>query len=536
MFLVFLSYRRADTGRIAARIHEDLERQFGRDSIFMDVEEIPGGKPWREQIDDALEDCHALVVLIGTRWLEGRRLDDPDDLVRWEIEQALGRDIPVLPLLVGNARMPAEDELPKALSVLVKQQGLPVGSGQTFADTMARVVEDLRRLIGTKTSPRLLLHDELLKLQALIDEPVGDLVFTVSSERGTHPERLGFRLILPGRGSMFCYPRERDLIVEDRRGNAITIAPAIGADIESGSGFYSVDLVAAQDGVPEHGLVGLKLVDLERASIDFMVKRNAPPSRALAYNVGILAVVSNRMVACGSFWLRRIDGPGLPITGEFVSASPFPETLQLNVLSDDVSAEQGEDMDRSVLAQIWARIHAELERVPGLVDAVRLPVRAENVQGVPASVQVAITASRLAEKLGFGEQGSARVLLHESGDRTTQLIGCFDFDEDDRMGAVGEQTGPPNPIAALVAYLLSYWKFLDAGRAQSTVAPLERLVLLWPVSDGTWLWVLEGADLAANWRPEWTSIANDALVVSPEARAGLVRSTRTWRHVAVENS
>jgi len=160
MSLVFLSYRRADTGRIAGRIHDVLERQFGRDSIFMDVEEIPGGKPWREQIDDALEGCHALLVLIGKRWLEGRRLDHPDDLVRWEIEHALGRDIPVLPILVGNARMPAEDELPKALSVLVKQQGLPVGSGRTFADTMTRVVEDLRRLIGTKASPRLLLHDE----------------------------------------------------------------------------------------------------------------------------------------------------------------------------------------------------------------------------------------------------------------------------------------------------------------------------------------------------------------------------------------
>jgi hypothetical protein len=536
MFLVFLSYRRADTGRIAARIHEVLEREFGRDSIFMDVEEIPGGRPWREQIDDALKDCHAVVVLIGTKWLEGRRLDDPDDLVRREIEQAFSRDVPVLPILVGDARMPAEDEMPKALSVLAKQQALPVGSGRTFADTMARVVEDLRSLIGTKTSPRLLLHDELLKLQALIDEPVGDLCFTVSSGRGTHPEQLGFRLILPGRGSVFCYSRQRDLIVEDRRGNTITIAPAIGADIESGSGFYSVDLFAAQDGIPEHGLVGLKLADLERASIDFMVKRNAPPSREMAYGVGIQAVVSNRMVACGSFWLRRIDDPGLPITGEFVSASPFAETLQLNVMSGDVFAAQGEDADRFVLAQIWARIHAELERVPGLADTVRLPTRVGDIQGVPASVQVAITVSRLAEELGFGEQGNARVLLHKSGDRTTQLIGCFDFDEADRMDAVGEQTGPPDPIAALAAYLLSYWKFLDAGRARSTVAPLERLVLLWSVSDGTWLWVLEGAELAANWRPEWTSSANDTLAVSPEARPSLVRATRTWRHVAIEPS
>ena len=123
MSLVFLSYRRNDTRRIAARIHEELEQQFGRDSIFMDVEQIPGGKPWRQQIDDALEGCHALVALIGTRWLEGRKLDDPDDMVRWEIEQALGRDIPVLPIVVGKARMPVADELPGSLSALLKRQG-----------------------------------------------------------------------------------------------------------------------------------------------------------------------------------------------------------------------------------------------------------------------------------------------------------------------------------------------------------------------------------------------------------------------------
>jgi hypothetical protein len=528
MSLVFLSYRRNDTGRIAARIHEELERQFGRDSIFMDVEQIPGGKPWREQIDEALKGCHGLVALIGTRWLEGRRLDDPDDLVRWEIEQALARDIPVLPLLVGKACMPAENELPASLSALVKQQGLPVGTGREFADTMARVVGDLRQLIGTKTTPRLLLHDELLRLQSIIDEPVSDLIFTLTSEPGTHPERLGFRLLLPERGSMFCYPRKGDLIVEDQRGHTITIAPAAGSDLEDGHAFYSVDLLAARQGIPEHGLVGLKLVDLERASIDFMVKRNVPASKGLAYGVGVVASVSNRMVSCGTFWLRRIDGSGLPITGEFVSASPFAETLQLNVMSGDTQAEQGADTDRHVLAQVWARIDAELTRVPPLVDAVRLPAKPGDVQGVRASVDVLGRINGLAARLGLGEPGIAAVLLHRTGPRTTELIGCFDLGEIAR-----EQEAPPNPLVALTGYLLSYWKYLDTtGRAQSTEAPLERLVLLWPVSDGTWLWILEGPELVEHWRFEWTSIANDALAISPEARPWLVRCTRTWRHVA----
>ena len=209
-----------------------------------------------------------------------------------------------------------------------------------------------------------------------------------------------------------------------------------------------------------------------------MVKRNAPPSRELAYGV---SCPGRRVQPDGGLRFVLAEAhrwPGLPVTGEFVSASPFAETLQLNVLSDDVFAEQGKEMIVPSSPNL-GRIHAEIKRVPGLVDAIRLPARPEDVQGVPASVHVAITVSRLAEKLGFGEQGSARVLLHRS--RTDDPVNrVFRFRRGRSDGRGRRAKGPPNPLAGLTAYLLSYWKFLDAGRAESTVAPLERLVLLWP--------------------------------------------------------
>jgi len=51
MSLVFISYRRSDTGALASRIYNELQREFGRDSIFMDVDQISGGVSWRKRLE-----------------------------------------------------------------------------------------------------------------------------------------------------------------------------------------------------------------------------------------------------------------------------------------------------------------------------------------------------------------------------------------------------------------------------------------------------------------------------------------------------
>src|SRR5215467_8527447 len=91
---IVVSYRRADTGPIAGRIFDRLGSQYGFESVFMDVDNIPFGVDFREHIQQELSLCDVLVVIIGPRWMgtaeAGKtRLDDETDPVRIEVETAM---------------------------------------------------------------------------------------------------------------------------------------------------------------------------------------------------------------------------------------------------------------------------------------------------------------------------------------------------------------------------------------------------------------------------------------------------------------
>ena len=44
-------------------------------------------------------------------------MDDPDDIVRLEVEAALARDVRVIPILVEGAVMPTRDDIPELVSL-----------------------------------------------------------------------------------------------------------------------------------------------------------------------------------------------------------------------------------------------------------------------------------------------------------------------------------------------------------------------------------------------------------------------------------
>ncbi|MDV7395171.1 toll/interleukin-1 receptor domain-containing protein, partial [Arthrospira platensis SPKY1] len=116
---VFISYRREETAGFAGRLYDRLVSRFGRERIFMDVEGIDPGVDFVEAIERAVASCRALVVVIGPGWSSvadkngNRRLDDPQDFVRLETAAALRRSIRVLPVLVNDANMPREEDLPE---------------------------------------------------------------------------------------------------------------------------------------------------------------------------------------------------------------------------------------------------------------------------------------------------------------------------------------------------------------------------------------------------------------------------------------
>ena len=117
---VFLSYRRDDSAYQTSAIHERLVAALGAESVFMDVDNIPLGRDFRTHLQQALAQCDVCLAVMGDRWLTActpagdRRLDDPLDFVRIELEAALSRDIPVIPLLLGRASVPSPEALPKS--------------------------------------------------------------------------------------------------------------------------------------------------------------------------------------------------------------------------------------------------------------------------------------------------------------------------------------------------------------------------------------------------------------------------------------
>ena len=120
MASVFISYRREDSGGHAGRLCDRLSARFGRDRVFMDIQDIHPGQNFATSIEETIATCDCVIAVIGPRWLETvrKRAQSGSDFVRHEIEAALKRRVTVIPALVGGARMPAAADLPSELAEL----------------------------------------------------------------------------------------------------------------------------------------------------------------------------------------------------------------------------------------------------------------------------------------------------------------------------------------------------------------------------------------------------------------------------------
>jgi hypothetical protein len=146
---IFMSYRRDDADYPASWLYDRLVTRFGRDQVFKDVDSIELGDDFAEVITNAVGTCDVLLALIGTQWLTAtdeagnRRLDDPDDFVRLEIEAALERNVRVIPILLSNAAMPRAGQVPASLAKLMRRQALQLSPNRFEFDTgrLLRVID-----------------------------------------------------------------------------------------------------------------------------------------------------------------------------------------------------------------------------------------------------------------------------------------------------------------------------------------------------------------------------------------------------------
>jgi hypothetical protein len=124
--------------------------------VFMDLDSIEPGLDFAKVIREAVDSCTVLVALIGRQWAaltdeEGRRrLDNPDDYVRFEVQAALERGVRVIPVLVDGARPLRQQQLPSELQKLARLNALELSYGRYEYDA-DRLLNHLQRVLAAES-------------------------------------------------------------------------------------------------------------------------------------------------------------------------------------------------------------------------------------------------------------------------------------------------------------------------------------------------------------------------------------------------
>lgn len=150
----FVSFRVGDAEDTALLIDQRLCRAFGADRVFRSSWAMHGGALFPPTLEAEATGCAAMIVVIGQRWLAGnggrRRIDNPEDWVRKEIEFALHNDRPVIPVLADRDELGPHDELPATITGLADRPQLRFQSAER---DLARIADEVRPHVNGVVRP-----------------------------------------------------------------------------------------------------------------------------------------------------------------------------------------------------------------------------------------------------------------------------------------------------------------------------------------------------------------------------------------------
>lgn len=172
---IFISYRRATDAWAVEQLRQELVGAFGEKNVFLDKQTIAAGDDWNQQIDQAIREAAAVVVVFSKAWYgevdapaaeagapavpaDGgeagappaprrtmRRIDDPTDKLRVELEMAGGHGRHVFPVIVDGSLEPRPEELPESVRFVCKRQFLRIDVSGNFEAQMDRLIGDIRQ-------------------------------------------------------------------------------------------------------------------------------------------------------------------------------------------------------------------------------------------------------------------------------------------------------------------------------------------------------------------------------------------------------
>ena len=145
---ITISYRRADSEAMTGRICDRLVTHYGKQAIFRDIDDIPAGIDFRHHINEVLLKTNVLLAIVGPEWLGASRgaldrINEESDPVRVEVETALRRRVPIIPVLIGDTRMPSSEQLPPSLKDFAFRNAVKVDTGRDFDYHILRLIKSI---------------------------------------------------------------------------------------------------------------------------------------------------------------------------------------------------------------------------------------------------------------------------------------------------------------------------------------------------------------------------------------------------------
>ena len=156
---IFISYRRSEAAMVAGRLRQSLEHQG--EKVFRDLDSIRGGEDFTKAVEEALGTGKVTVLaLMGPSWAKTPdeagipRLNNPADWNRVELELAIRRGARIIPLLIHDAQMPSDSELPERRRPIVKRNFRRLRDADWDPDIM-QILNDIRPRAPVHSSAQL---------------------------------------------------------------------------------------------------------------------------------------------------------------------------------------------------------------------------------------------------------------------------------------------------------------------------------------------------------------------------------------------
>ena len=150
---IFICYRRNDANTaVVVALHNRLERRFGDDDVFFDTEDMKPGDNFPKRIRAALEEADVVLAVIGPKWVDTIDEDKEIDWVRDELVMALEHDIPIVPVLVEDAKPLEPAELPDNLRKLAHHHAQSIG--KELNRDIDDLIEHLEFMVGQHNRSR----------------------------------------------------------------------------------------------------------------------------------------------------------------------------------------------------------------------------------------------------------------------------------------------------------------------------------------------------------------------------------------------